>query len=71
MKQIFIKVNGIKTDIRLTTEQERFNYYINVSHGVITDLADKLLDELIKAETPFAEVATDGVWKDYRSLRSM
>jgi len=57
--QIFIKVNGVKTDIRFTTEEERFNYYINVSHGVIASLADNLLDELIKAETPFSEVAAD------------
>ena len=59
MKQIFIKVNGVKTDIRYTNEKERFNYYKDVSHGVIANLADKLLDELIKAETPFAEVAVD------------
>ena len=58
--QIFIKVNGVDKDIRFTTEEERFDYYIDVSHGTIASLADNLLDELIKAETPFSEVATDG-----------
>jgi len=57
--QIFIKVNGVEKDIRYTTEEERSNHYINVSHGVISSLVDKLLDELIKAETPFSEVAAD------------
>ena len=57
--QIFIRVNGVDKDIRFTTEEERFNYYIDVSHGVIASLADNLLDELIKAETPFSEVAAD------------
>ena len=58
--QIFIKVNGVEKDIRYTTEEERSNHYINVSHGVISSLVDNLLEELIKAETPFSEVATDG-----------
>jgi len=58
--QIFIRVNGADKDIRFTTEKERFDYYISVSHGTIASLADNLLDELIKAETPFSEVATDG-----------
>ena len=57
--QMFIRVNGVDKDIRLTTEEERFDYYISVSHGVIASLADNLLDELIKAETPFSEVAAE------------
>ena len=57
--QIFIKVNGVKTDIRFTTEKEREEHYLYLTHGMLASLADKLLDELIKAETPFSEVATD------------
>jgi len=57
--QIFIKVNGVKTDIRLTTEAQREEYYLYLTHGMLASLTDKLLDELIKAETPFAEVAAD------------
>jgi len=58
--QIFIKVNGVKTDIRFTTETEREKAYHDLSHGMIASLTDNLLEELIKAETPFSEVATDG-----------
>jgi len=57
--QIFIRVNGADKDIRFTTEEERFDYYISVSPGTIANLADNLLEELIKAETPFSEVAAD------------
>jgi len=57
--QIFIKVNGVKTDIRLTTEAQREEYYLYLTHGMLASLADNLLDELIKTETPFAEVAAD------------
>ena len=57
--QIFIKVNGVKTDIRFTTEAQREEYYLYLTHGMLASLADNLLDELIKAETPFSEVATD------------
>jgi len=57
--QIFIRVNGADKDIRFTTKEERFNYYISVSHGVIASLTDNLLEKLIKAETPFSEVAAD------------
>jgi len=58
--QIFIKVNGVDKDIRFTTEAQREEYYLYLTHGMLASLTDNLLDELIKAETPFAEVATDG-----------
>jgi len=57
--QIFIKINGVKTDIRFTTEAQREEYYLYLTHGMLASLTDKLLEELIKAETPFTEVATD------------
>jgi len=57
--QIFIKVDGVKTDIRFTTEAQREEYYLYLTHGMLASLADNLLDELIKTETPFAEVAAD------------
>ena len=57
--QIFIKVNGVDKDIRYTTEAQREEYYIYLTHGMLASLTDKLLDELIKAETPFSEVAVD------------
>ena len=59
MKQIFIKVNGVKTDIRFTTEAQREEYYLYLTHGMLASLTDNLLEELIKAETPFAEVAAE------------
>jgi len=57
--QIFIKVDGVKTDIRFTTEEQREEYYLYLTHGMLASLTDNLLDELIKAETPFSEVAVD------------
>jgi len=57
--QIFIKVNGVKTDIRFTTEAQREEYYLYLTHGMLASLTDKLLDELITAETPFSEVAAE------------
>ena len=57
--QIFIKVNGVDKDIKFTTEAQREEYYLYLTHGMLASLTDKLLDELIKVETPFSEVAAD------------
>ena len=47
MEQIFIRVkhNGewVDKDIKNTTYEERFKYYINISHGNMADIIEKLL----------------------------
>lgn len=59
MEQILIKVNKKMIDIKFATEAEKEDFYINSSHGMVTSVIDKLLEQLKEYELPFTEVATD------------